>query len=71
MIVTLTRGIAMPRDTNNATCHTQGPDKWHFIFFKKSKKIKKNQKNKKNKKNPQTNTWYVINDVSQLRLKDT
>jgi len=44
--VTLTRGIAMPRGTNNATCHTQGLDTWHFEFFlkkikKKSKKFKK------------------------------
>jgi len=26
----LTRGITMPRGTDNATCHTQGLDTWHF-----------------------------------------
>jgi len=38
LIVTLTRGITMPRGTDNATCHTQGLDTWHFflIFFKKN-----------------------------------
>jgi len=40
MIVTLTRGIAMPRDTDNVTCHTQRPDTWYFYFiFLKFKKI--------------------------------
>jgi len=39
LIVILTRGIAMPRDTNNATCHTQRLDTWHF-FQKIKKKIK-------------------------------
>jgi len=31
--MTLTRDITMPRDTDNATCHTQGLDTWHFILF--------------------------------------
>jgi len=50
--VTLTLGIAMPRGTDNATCHTQGSDTWHFyFFFKKFKKIKKIlKKSKKNQK---------------------
>jgi len=30
MIVTLARGITMSRGTDNATCHTQGLDTWHF-----------------------------------------
>jgi len=49
--VTLTRGIAMPRGTDNATCHTQETDTWHFYFYfqKKLKKIKKLKK-------PQTDT---------------
>jgi len=35
------------------------------IFLKKiSKNLKKLQK-------PHTYTWYVVNDVSQLRLKET
>jgi len=44
--MTLTRGIAMSRGTDNATCHTQRPDTWHF-FFKKLKKLKKIKKIKK------------------------
>jgi len=45
MIVILTHGIAMPRGTDNATCHTQGLDTWHFyIFLKKVKKKLKNLK---------------------------
>jgi len=39
--VTLTRGITMPRGTDNATCHTQGLDTWHFFILKKKlKKLK-------------------------------
>jgi len=41
VIVTLTRGITMPRGTDNATCHTQGLDTWHFYLFI-LKKLKKN-----------------------------
>jgi len=41
MIVTLTRGIAMSRGTDNATCHTHGLDTWHFYFFFQ-KNFKKN-----------------------------
>jgi len=33
MIVALTRGITMPRGTDNAMWHTQGLDTWHFKFF--------------------------------------
>jgi len=43
LIVTLTCGIAMPRDTDNATCHTQGFDTWNFYFYF-SKFFKKNFK---------------------------
>jgi len=56
--MTLTSGIKMPRGTNNATCHTHGPDTWHLDFFqiilKKFKKLKKSQ----------TDTWHVVNSVS-------
>jgi len=31
--MTLTRGIAVPHGTDNATCHTQGPDTWHFYLY--------------------------------------
>ena len=49
--MTLTRGIAMPRGTDNAMCHTQGLDTWHFyLFFSKIK----------NKKKTRTDTWHVI-----------
>jgi len=65
--MTLTRGIAMPLDTNNATCHTQGPDTWHFYFY--FQKIKK--KLKKNQKNHILTCGTLTNDVSQLRLKGT
>jgi len=41
--VILTRGIAMPRGTNNVTGHTQGPGPWHFYYFF-FQKIKKNKK---------------------------
>jgi len=40
--MTLTRDIAMSRDIDNATCHTHGPDMWHFLFF--FSKLKKNKK---------------------------
>jgi len=33
MIVTLTCGVGMPCDTDNATCYTQGLGTWHFYFF--------------------------------------
>ena len=33
LIVTLTRGITMSRDTDNAMWHTQGLDTWHFYFY--------------------------------------
>jgi len=58
LVVTLTRGIAMPRVTHrNLTC-----DIFIFIF----------QKNIKNKiKNSKTDTSHVVNGVSQLRLKGT
>jgi len=37
--------LTMPRGTDNATCHTQGLDTWHFYFFlKKILKIKKKLK---------------------------
>jgi len=38
--------MASHSDTDNATCHTQRFDTWHFLFFfqKKFKKFKKNQK---------------------------
>jgi len=36
--VILTRDIAMPCGTDNAMCHTQGPDTWHFYFFFSKKK---------------------------------
>jgi len=52
--MTLTRGIAMLRDTDNATCHTHQPDTWHFILF--FQKIKK--KLKKSKKS-HTDTWHI------------
>jgi len=50
LIVTLTRGntmphgITMPRGTDNATCHTQGLDTWHFYFYF-LKNLKKKFKN--------------------------
>jgi len=40
----------MPRVTDNATCHTQGLDTWHFYYFLKLKKFKKIKNLKKNKK---------------------
>jgi len=33
LIVRLTRGIVMLRGTDNATCHTQRLDTWHFYFY--------------------------------------
>ena len=57
MIVILTHGIAMPRGTDNATCHTQGLDTWHFYIF--LKKVKKKLKFKKKSKKPHIDTWHV------------
>jgi len=59
MIMTLARGIAMPRGTNNATCHIHRPDTWHFFFQKIQKK------------NQKLTRGTLTNDVSQLRLKGT
>jgi len=63
--VILTRGITMPRDTDNAMCHTQGLDTWHLYFFfqKIKKEIKKNQKNHR------LTRGTLTNGVSQLCLK--
>jgi len=60
LIVILTRGIAMSRDTNNATCHTQDLETWHFyfLFFKKLKK--------KLKKIKKTTDWHVARWLTAL-----
>jgi len=65
LIVILTCGIAMPRGTNDATCHTQGLDMWHSFFKKNLKKLKKNQKNNR------LTRGTLTNGVSQLCLKGT
>jgi len=72
------RGIAMPRGINNATCHTQELNTWHFLFLfqKNLKKFKKNLKKifkkfLKNKKNQRLTRGTLTNDVSQLCLKGT
>jgi len=76
LIVTLTLGITMPRGTDNATCHTQGLDTWHFYFLKKIKNKIKNKKKfkivfKKNQKNHRLTRGTLTNGVSQLCLKGT
>jgi len=65
--VTLTRGITMPRGTDNATCHT-----WHFYFlffknFKKKLKLKKKLKFflKRNQKIHRLTRGTLTNGVSQ------
>jgi len=64
MIMTLTRSIAMPRDTDNATCHKIDLTRGIFNFFSKNlKKIKK--------KNHRLTRGTLTNDVSQLRLQGT
>jgi len=39
-MVTLTRDIALPRDTNNVLCHITNLTRGILIFFKKKLKIK-------------------------------